>query len=153
MTIDPGVASDPREVLQALQRFMLIHLELTPAPHGSPYMTQPTAPAMVCADEEYEMPSADAMLAGTLALMTGYAQSSPSCPNRSLMARKLISNLFFLMQHPNVSPPLRAMLANLRTRWQLAQEQDMKASTPASEPPRRAAQPTTLWHVAHDTVQ
>lgn len=117
-------------------------------------MPQASTPAAHCADEEYEMPSADAMLAGTLALMTGYAQASPACPNRSLMARKLISNLFFLMQHPNVSPPLRAMLANLRTRWQLAEEQagEPSAATRAApkEPP---LSPTPLWHLAHDTVQ
>mgnify|MGYP007091142374 CR=1 FL=1 len=58
-----------------------------------------TAP---CADEEYTLPSVEALLAGTLALLTGYAQSAPDCAHRPLMARKVVSNLFF-----HAAPPPR----------------------------------------------
>ena len=85
------------------------------------------------------------MLAGTLALMTGYAQAAADCPNRSLMARKLVSNLFFLSGHPHVSPPMRTMLDNLRTRWQLAAE-----AAPMAGLDR---QPSPLWHAAPVNVQ
>lgn len=86
-------------------------------------------------DEEYEMPSVDALLAGTLALMTGYAQAGVNDRHRPLLARKLVSNLFFLSEHPQVSPPMRCMLANLRTRW------------------RQVVEPSPLWHGAHEVVQ
>lgn len=67
-------------------------------------------------------PSAEALVAGTMALMTGYAQSPEQCPHRPLLAKKILSNLFFLAGHPALSEPLRATMANLRTRWQLDQE-------------------------------
>lgn len=92
-------------------------------------------------DEEYTLPSVEALMAGTLALLTGYAQSAPDCPHRSLMARKLVSNLFFLSEHPQLSPAMRTMLANLRTRWQLDIEQ---APTP---------QHGALWHPTAASVQ
>jgi hypothetical protein len=89
-------------------------------------------------DDRGCLPSVEALTAGTLALMTGYAQAPVDCPNRSLMARKLVSNLFFLSGHPQVSPPMRAMAANLHTRWQLSLE-----DTPVQEGP---PEPTPLWH-------
>jgi len=51
-------------------------------------MKNPVIPN-VCApstEEEYVLPCAEALLAGTLALMTAYAQGSPSCRGRPLMA-------------------------------------------------------------------
>lgn len=92
-------------------------------------------------DEEHTLPSVEALMAGTLALLTGYAQSAPDCTHRPLMARKLVSNLFFLSEHPQLSPAMRSTLANLRTRWQLDIEQ---AST---------TQPGALWHPAAASVQ
>lgn len=96
-------------------------------------------------DDGVHLPSVEALTAGTLALMTGYAQAPADCPNRSLMARKLVSNLFFLSEHPHVSPPMRTMLANLRTRWQLAAE-----AAPVASPDRL---PSPLWHAAPVSVQ
>ena len=62
-----------------------------------------------------------------------------------LMARKLMSNLFFLSEHPHVSPPMRAMLVNLRARWQPA-----AGASPAAG---SARQPSPLWHAAPEHVQ
>lgn len=97
-------------------------------------------------DEEYLLPSVDALMAGTFALMTGCAQATPGCPNRELMVRKLISNLFFLANHPQVAPPMRCMLGNLRTRWQTLLE-----GTGAPAP--REPVPTALWHTTPETLQ
>jgi hypothetical protein len=94
-------------------------------------------------DEEYVLPSVDALMAGTLALMTGYAQAAETCAHRPLMAKKLVSNLFFLANHPHVSPTMRCMLGNLRTRWQLTLEASV-APVPT---------PAATWMPAHDTLQ
>jgi hypothetical protein len=93
------------------------------------------------ADEEYTLPNVEALLAGTLALMTGYAQSAPDCPHRVCMADKLVSHLLCLSTHPQLSPQMQAMLANLRTRWQLQLENSVAAT--AEDPT-----PTALWHTA-----
>lgn len=97
-------------------------------------------------DEEYTLPSVEALFAGTLALMTGYAQSAPDCPHRACMARKLVSNLLHLSAHPQLSPPMQTMLANLRTRWQLALEHTAEAMAVD-------AAPTPLWHPVPARVQ
>jgi hypothetical protein len=96
-------------------------------------------------EEEYELPKVEALLAATLALMTGYAQSGPEAADRHLMARKLSSHLFFLSEHPAMTPPMRCMLANLRTRWQAEAEGPSTA--------RRDLRPTPLWHLAPEFVQ
>lgn len=98
------------------------------------------------ADEEYTLPSVEALLAGTLALMTGCAQSARDCPHRACMAQKLVSNLLCLSAHPQLSPPMQTMLANLRTRWQLELEHSAEAL--AAE-----ITPTPLWHATPARVQ
>lgn len=73
--------------------------------------------------DDLPVPCAEAMLAGTLALMTAWAVP---CPNpaydaqaqRSLIARKVVSNLFFLQHHPALSAGLRQVAANAHQRWQ-----------------------------------
>lgn len=95
--------------------------------------------------EEYTLPSVEALLAGCFALMTGYAQSAPDCPHRPLLAAKLISNLIRLSHDGALTPPMRAMLSNLRTRWQL--EMDSHLSL------REAPQPSPLWCTTPASVQ
>lgn len=103
-------------------------------------------PASLHNDESgHVLPSVDVLIAGTLALMTGYAQAAPECPNRTLMAKKLISNLFFLANHPNVTPTMCCMLCNLRTRWQMSLEETHCLREPAA--------PKASWHEAPGTVQ
>lgn len=68
------------------------------------------------------LPCPEALLAGTLALMTSWADP---CPNarleparlRPLLARKLVSNLALMSQHPAFSAPLRQVLAQAQRRW------------------------------------
>jgi hypothetical protein len=94
-------------------------------------------------NEEYQLPCAEALLAGTLALMTGHAQACCD-DHRRLMARKIAVHLAQLAEHPILSPQFRAALWNLRTHWQLLQEQ--KASQPAHSDQR-------LWHTRPASVQ
>lgn len=68
------------------------------------------------------MPCAVGLLAGTLALMTAHASPEPTArvdavTQRRLMARKIVSNLFFLQHHPDAPPPLRQVAANMHERW------------------------------------
>jgi hypothetical protein len=96
----------------------------------------------VTADEEYSLPCAEALLAGTLALMTGHVQAC--CDNhRALMARKITANLAQLAEHPLLSPAFRAMLWNLRTRWQLQLERDGALERPNE----------SLWHASPAAMQ
>lgn len=67
-------------------------------------------------DGEYEMPSAEALLAGTLALMTGHAQSANPC-QRHQMAQKIGCNLNSLAQHPALSSNFKAVVERVRPHW------------------------------------
>lgn len=108
-------------------------------------MTPTPTPHDGCRDETYPMPSFEALLAATLALMTGYAQAAPGARHRDDMARKLSSHLQGLAEHPRTSPPLRAMLANLRTHWQFAAD--------GGPPVARVPAPTPLWHRPPQALQ
>ena len=95
-------------------------------------------------DDEIAMPCAAALVAGTMALMTAYAQ--PEAPRaedastsasrgpataaevepragdaaparRVLLARKVVSNLFFLREHPDVDDGLRKVAARMHAHW------------------------------------
>lgn len=72
--------------------------------------------------DDSTLPCPQAMLAGTLALMSAWAHPAQGCQlgsgqRRPLLARKIISNLFFLQQHPLVSPALRALAGRLHQHW------------------------------------
>ena len=83
-------------------------------------------------------PSLDALIGGTLALMTAWTdaapcgqvgpagqagqagQAAPALPaahRQSLVARKIVSNLFFMQHHPLLAAPLRQVVARARQRW------------------------------------
>lgn len=103
-------------------------------------------------DEEHVMPCAEAMLAGTLALMTGHAQSA-CATQRDLMGRKIRSNLFFLGEHPGLSPNFRTVVQRMHQHWDvLLRPGDGLAERPALNtedllPERR------LWHMTASLVQ
>ncbi len=68
------------------------------------------------------LPSIDALMAGTVALMTAFADPCPQArlapaDLRRVLARKVVSNLFFLQHHPGVCPELRQSLAQAHARW------------------------------------
>lgn len=109
-------------------------------------------------DGEYEMPSAEAMLAGTLALMTGHAQSA--CQRQqSLMAQKIVSNLLCIAAHPSFSAHFKAVAERMRPHWtvlsqasgNLANLAPTTQITPVSQPTPGGPQP--LWHAAAPRLQ
>ena len=73
--------------------------------------------------DEETLPCGVALLAATLALMTAHAAPEPTARvdaacQRRLMARKIVSNLFFLQHHPDLPPGLRQVAANAHGHWQ-----------------------------------
>ncbi|CAM3366738.1 hypothetical protein [Polaromonas hydrogenivorans] len=108
---------------------------------------------------DQDMPSAEALLAGTLALMTGIAQGC--CDrHRQMMSHKIIANLAQLADHPMASPGFRATAANLRVFWvRLLRQGDAPAGADQATAPSGHAEPLrsdphrALWHATPETVQ
>jgi hypothetical protein len=72
--------------------------------------------------EEHELPSVEAVLAGTFALMTGYSQALQADlhPQQRLqMGAKIVANLDLLAVHPTLSENFQRVLLGLRARWRL----------------------------------
>ena len=75
--------------------------------------------------EEHELPSIEAVLAGTLALMTGYSQALQAeldPEHRLKMGLKIGDNLSLLLDHPQLSLGFRQVLLGLRGRWHAMSE-------------------------------
>lgn len=94
-------------------------------------------------DADLPLPSLEALVAGTVALMTTWAAPCPdaridAAGQRSLLARKVVSNLFFLQHHPCASPALRQVMANAHQRW-VALAQPPDSSEPSTLNSRSAA--------------
>ena len=95
-------------------------------------------------DEAEALPCWVGLLAASLALMTAHATPQPTAridaaALRRLIARKLVSNLFFLGHHPHAPPGLRQVAANMHVLWvPLAQEEPAEArpAAPADAAPR-----------------
>ncbi|SFC74482.1 hypothetical protein SAMN05216344_13814 [Polaromonas sp. OV174] len=111
------------------------------------------------------LPSAEGLLAGTLALMTGYAQGC-CAEHRELMAKKIIANLHMLSQLHVVSPAFRSVSMNLHALWvqQLQQQQDesdpptapaLAQAAQQGQPPSNFSTPrnNVLWHTAPEILQ
>ncbi len=98
-------------------------------------------------DDSYDLPCAEAMLAGTLALMTGHAESACS-QQRTLMARKVVSNLFFLASHPGLNPNFRAVVGKMHQHWTaLAKATDGPlASVRSWQPDLGSVEASTSFH-------
>ena len=70
--------------------------------------------------EEHELPFIEAVLAGTLALMTGYSQALQAAlgpQHRLRMGGKIAENLAMLVDHPQLSLGFRQVLLGLQGRW------------------------------------
>lgn len=121
-------------------------------------------------NEEYVMPCAEAMLAGTLALMTGHSRCG--CPrHRDMMGSKAAANLALLAQHPVMSEQFRAVASKLHTQWielvQAERIQHFQRTSPSihsaadtapaisfpAAAPQTAAQSCALWHNAPMVIQ
>jgi hypothetical protein len=87
-----------------------------------------------------ELPSVDALMACTVALMTVWADPHSQAGMgpaqlRHLIARKVVSNLFFLQHHPLARPELRQSLAQAHARWVcLVQQADRAPAAAAAQP-------------------
>ena len=91
--------------------------------------------------EEYELPCAEALLAGTLALMTSHAEGCCE-QHRRLMTARIVSHLTQLSGHAILSAEFRSALWSLRSHWQALLDRQPAASAD----PR-------LWHPAASAVQ
>jgi hypothetical protein len=67
--------------------------------------------------ESVQPNSAEALLAGTLALMTGHAEATDA-GERRLMAQRISGNLLQLAEHPLLSPHFRMALSALMAHWE-----------------------------------
>jgi hypothetical protein len=70
--------------------------------------------------EEHELPCIEAVLAATLALMTGYSQALQAetrAAQRVEMGAKIVDNLSLLMRHPQLSNGFRQVLGGLHRLW------------------------------------
>lgn len=114
------------------------------------------SPTEVDREADEALPSAEALLAGTLALMTGVieraALSQPLAAHAQslMMASKVRSNLFFLSSHPQMSEGFRMTAARLRTHWDRLAVPAQLAEASVSEAAEAAAR---LWHRAPERVQ
>jgi len=103
--------------------------------------------------EEHELHSVEAVLAGTLALMTGYSQALQAeldPQGRVAMGEKIGCNLGLLLDHPQLSLGFRQILFGLQQRWlamsectrsagqgcRMASERGAKAVWPIAAPKR-----------------
>ena len=95
-------------------------------------------------DEEYLIPTAEALMASTMALMTGHVQTA--CPeHREAMVAKIVSNLTRLSADPLLSPGFQTLLWSLRGRWLNQAPADVLQPLPATE--------RHLWHTSPEVVQ
>ncbi len=115
---------------------------------SNPRAENPTGAAR---DEEYEMPCAEALLAGALALMTGHAQAC--CDHhRDELARKIVENLSVLSQHAMLSPDFKTVVWSLHTRW-VQHLHTLAHHSGAAEPVVVPEDQRVLWHSTPDIVQ
>ena len=71
--------------------------------------------------EEYELPCTEALLAGTLALMTGYSQALQAehdPAQRLMISLRVAHNLERLAAQSALTAPFRALSGKLATLWQ-----------------------------------
>lgn len=112
-------------------------------------LPSPVPDAAPDTDDDVPLPCPHALIAGTLALMTTWADPAPGnaldvASLRSLLARKVVSNLFFLAEHPALPPGMRQVMAQVRGRWQALASAGGAAPAPAPMPVIAAA--CRHWH-------
>jgi hypothetical protein len=93
-------------------------------------------------DDELTLPCDQALIACTFALMTAYAQPAAdarvdAATQRRLIARKVVSNLFFLREHPQLGDSMRRVVTQVHQHWRLLVEQTEGAGRAADATPAR----------------
>jgi hypothetical protein len=88
--------------------------------------------------DEISLPCAQALLAGTLALMSAYAAplagatSATDAACRTQMARKIVENLCFLREHPGLATPMRSVVTKLHVHWSTLADSDRATPAPSA---------------------
>ena len=110
---------------------------------------------------EFDISGLEAMLAGTLCLMSAYSHChcasenvNQNVNNQGLISLKIVSNLTCLQYQNNLSPEFRKVLSKVCESWRQhsmlslpAQQQgDLKGSM-------KSAVQASHWHAAPSTVQ
>jgi hypothetical protein len=65
---------------------------------------------------QYLLSSAEALMAGTLALMTAMVQG-PCAEHREMMKSKVLANLAEMERHPSLSQQFHAVVSHLQQHW------------------------------------
>lgn len=94
--------------------------------------------------EEHHMPSVEAVLAGTLALMTGYSQylqAEANPAHRLGMGEKITNNLALLSGHPQLSAGCRRVLRQLHDRWAVMSSCTLESAVVPADEVMPAAMP------------
>jgi spore coat protein CotF len=102
---------------------------------------------------EFDISGIEAMLAGTLCLMSAYSHHQAHnalCINatQSLMGQKIISNLTCLQCQNNLSPEFRRVLSQVCDSWR-----QHGLSQPKNEAQAPSELNRALWHGHPDRVQ
>jgi hypothetical protein len=106
-------------------------------------------PCCIHESEEHELPSVEAVLAGTLALMTGYSQALQAelhPEHRLLMGAKIGNNLALLTEHPMLSVNFKRILVGLRHRWMLMSACTAEAAPSRAHAAAMASDAPPQWH-------
>ena len=112
--------------------------------------------------DEYALPCAEAVMAGTLALMTGYARCGCAV-HRQMMAEKAAANLLALAENSSLSMQLsrgfRAIVFKLHSQWLELVEAERpvhgcsNADAAAQANLSLAEQSRALWHTTPEAIQ
>jgi hypothetical protein len=101
-----------------------------------------------CTIEEHELPGIEAVLAGTLALMTGYSQALQADLHpiqRVAMGAKIAHNLALLAEHPALSESFQRIVLGLGARWRLMSDCTAQASANLQAQPRERGEPPSAF--------
>ncbi len=113
--------------------------------------TSDTSDMPASRDEEYSLPCAEAVLAGTLALMTGHAQARSSS-QRAAMGEKVVAGLQHLARSSHFTPHFCALLGSLQHKWVQQCAADSQLPRPAAAL-SAAEQRRALWVAAPRVLQ
>jgi hypothetical protein len=111
---------------------------------------QPSHPSPTSAASDYaefDISGLEALLAGTLCLMSAYAHCACG-NNQALMSLKIISNLTCLQCQTRLSPEFRKVLTKVSDSWR--QHSLMQNGATTDEASREQAR---FWHHAPKVVQ
>ncbi len=108
---------------------------------------------------EFDISGLEAMLAGTLCLMSAYSHChcanervnvSNQSNNQGLISLKIVSNLTCLQYQNNLSPEFRKVLSKVCESWR---QHSMLTQTAQAPDGLATAMQASHWHAAPSTVQ